>query len=75
MRLNFNYVALRNYIEEESNSPRYGGCILKHFGSRPPFINSDEDLQCVFEDWFKQVEREEGPHNVELQYERAGTRY
>ena len=74
VRLNFNYVALKNYIEEESNSPSYGGCILKHFGSGPPFINSDEDLQRVFEDWFEQVEREEGPHNVELQYERADTR-
>lgn len=74
MRLNFNYVALKNYIEEEFNSSRHGSYILKHFGSEPPFINSDEDLERVFEDWFKQVEREEGPHNVELQYERADTR-
>lgn len=76
VRLNFDYVALKNYIKEESSSSRYESYILKHFGSGygPTFINSDEDLQRVFEEWFKQVEKEEGPHNVELQYERADTR-
>jgi hypothetical protein len=69
VRFNFNYTALMNFIEGEMNvsgGELYG---LEYFVAHGLiFINSDGDLESLFEDWFRQIEEKE-LHDLELWYE------